>query len=149
MKKYLVVGIVVTVLVFAAGLMMGKISQNVSNQAVRPTPTIIDDWSNELQLNNPKPGDNVKSPLEVSGKIKRSWTFEAIMSVWLIDSRRQVVGGGPVYTTAENETDEWVNFSTTINFETNDKGGYLQFKNDNPSGLPENAKQIEIPISFQ
>ncbi|MNI95059.1 hypothetical protein D3C73_1532640 [compost metagenome] len=47
-------------------------------------------------------------------------------------------------------TDNYVPFSSTLTFEAPSAGGsgVLVLRKDNPSGLPENDDEIEIPITF-
>ncbi|MFA6602408.1 MAG: Gmad2 immunoglobulin-like domain-containing protein [Candidatus Shapirobacteria bacterium] len=150
MKNQIVVALLLVVFL-VVGIILGRVLGKPNTLGVK-LPTITpapSNWASEVKLDTPKTSQLVKSPLEVKGAIKRNWTFEAVMTIWVLDSNKAVIGGGPVYTTLVNESDEWVSFKTSLTFNPVGSSGFLQIKNDNPSGLPENDKIFEVPLRFQ
>jgi hypothetical protein len=150
MKNQLVVALLLVVFLVVGiilGRVLGKpITGGVKTPSVTPAPS---NWASEVKLVSPTSNQAVESPLRVTGSIKRNWTFEAVMTIWVLDSKKAVIGGGPVYTTLTNESDEWVSFDTSLIFTPEGSDGFLQIKNDNPSGLPENEKVLEVPLKFK
>ena len=46
-------------------------------------------------------------------------------------------------------TEEYVDFTGTVEFaEPETETGVMEFRRDNPSGLPENDEEIRIPVRF-
>lgn len=89
-------------------------------------------------------------PLVIKGTVDSGWMFEGTMPVLLLDSSRNEIASGSA---AEVTPGSWqsgkaVDFSVSLAFTTKDTSGFLVFKNDNPSGFPENQKTFELPIKF-
>ncbi len=108
------------------------------------------DLTDEIVVTNPRPGQLINSPLQVSGNARGTWFFEASSGVKVIDSQGTVLGQGPVMTIGDWMTEDFVEFAGEIVFDsTNDANGMVIFENANPSGLPERTKQLKIPIKFK
>lgn len=102
-----------------------------------------------IRVDAPKAGDLVTSPLRVTGEARGNWYFEASFPVTLKDANGKVLVAH--YAQAEGEwmTTEFVPFLSTLEFaKPTTATGTLVLQNDNPSGLPELSKQIEIPVRF-
>lgn len=101
-------------------------------------------------LTSPLPNEVVKSPLPIKGEAVGSWFFEGSFPVRLIDDSGKVLGTGLALTKADWMTDNFVPFEVELNF-TNPTTikGKLILEKDNPSGLPENSDQLEIPVKFK
>ena len=103
----------------------------------------------EIILENIVTGTTVSSPREIRGQAKGSWYFEAIFPVRLLDGNGREISLTQANAQSDWMTDDWVKFKATLDFlppET--KEGTLILQNDNPSGLPENDRRVEIPIKF-
>ncbi len=108
------------------------------------------EFSDEISVGKPLPNQVISNPLQIDGKARGNWFFEANFSAELIDANGKSLGEIPVQADAEWMTEEFVPFSGEIIFTTPETlTGSLIFKNANPSGLPENDKQIKIPVTFQ
>lgn len=46
-------------------------------------------------------------------------------------------------------TEEFVPFTAIVEFTTTATSGLLVLEKDNPSGEPENAAQVTVPVQFQ
>lgn len=101
-----------------------------------------------IKISQPRPNQKIKSPLEIKGEARGTWFFEASFPVTLIDSRGNVLAKTNGQADGEWMTEEFVPFTSTVEFKTNDTKGTLILEKDNPSGLPENAKKLEIPVIF-
>ncbi|MDD5639602.1 MAG: GerMN domain-containing protein [Candidatus Pacebacteria bacterium] len=89
----------------------------------------------------------IESPLIIKGSAKGSWFFEASFPIELIDKNNNVIAIGIGMAMANSLTEDFVPFEAKLEFMNSEKKeGFLVFKNDNPSGLPENEKQIKIPV---
>lgn len=108
------------------------------------------EYSDEMLVDNPRPNQSVASPLVIQGKARGNWFFEGSFPAELFDENN--VPLGTVALTAEGEwmTEEFVPFTGEISFlKPKTSTGKLIIKNDNPSGLPENEKKLEIPVKFE
>ena len=102
-----------------------------------------------ISVTSPKSNDMVSSPLKIEGKANGSWFFEAVFPVKLIDANRKVLAQGAAQTHDDWMTNDLVSFSAELSFATPETStGTLILQNDNPSGLLENQKTLEIPVKF-
>jgi hypothetical protein len=97
----------------------------------------------------PKANQVISSPFTVSGEAKGNWFFEASAPVEIRDANGKLLGQGPVQAEGNWMTTDFVPFKGTITFsKSSTTNGTIIFKNDNPSGLPENDRSYSIPIKF-
>ena len=115
----------------------------------------IEDIGNELEktdlirINNPRPNQEITSPLEIKGEARGAWFFEASFPIKLLDADNKVIAIGHAEAQSEWMTEEFVPFKGTLEFSTPQTlKGKLILEKDNPSGLPEYADQLEIPVKF-
>jgi hypothetical protein len=102
-----------------------------------------------IVVDSPLPGATITSPLTVSGKARGGWYFEASFPVRLLDANGTVLAELPATAEGEWMTSEYVPFSATFSYQTpTTPTGTLVFHNDNPSGLPENDRQLDVPVVF-
>lgn len=122
-------------------------------QPVVPNPNATttlstNDYSDLIKVENVKPNQVIKSPFTITGQARGNWFFEASFPIRLVDLSGNEIAH--TIATAEGEwmTTEFIPFSAVLNFEitTSSMPAILILKNDNPSGLPENDKQIQIPV---
>ena len=115
---------------------------------VTATPTPYAD--DNVRLSSPLPESVVTSPLRVTGEARGTWYFEASFPVRLLDGNSKELAVMPAQALAEWMTTEFVPFETVLTFpESETATGTLVLEKDNPSGLPENAAEIRIPIRFR
>ena len=117
--------------------------------------TFTEDIGNELEKKNliriekPRPNDKVLSPLEIKGEARGFWFFEASFPIKLIDGNGNEIAHGIAQATSDWMTENFVPFQAKIEFQIpTTKKGTLILEKDNPSGLPQNADKLRIPISF-
>ena len=117
----------------------------------------VEDIGNELEktdlirVEKPRPKDLIASPLEIRGEARGFWFFEASFPVRLLDENGQELEINPPYIQTKEEwmTENFVQFQAIIEFEKPaTKKGTLILQKDNPSGLPENADELIIPVVF-
>jgi hypothetical protein len=91
----------------------------------------------------------LKSPQKIIGLVNRSWVFEAAFPIELFSAKNKSLYQGSASVPNWSEgSDKFIQFSAILNFSTPEKTGYLKINNDNPSGLPQNDKSIQIPVIF-
>ncbi len=114
---------------------------------ITPSPVVV---------SSPVAGEIVKSPLTVTGQAPGSWFFEGSLPVTLVNWDGLIIASGVATAEGEWMTADLVSFQTTLEFESPYKSGdpyYMKrgaliIKKDNPSGIPENDDDKEIPVSF-
>ena len=112
-------------------------------------------------VDEPAPFSIISSPLKVTGKARGNWFFEASFPIFIVDWDGKIIAQSHAEAVLDPNnpestwmTTEFVEFQGIIEFPRqnmpNDflKRGAIIFHNDNPSGLPENDKALEIPILF-
>ena len=118
--------------------------------------TFTEDIGNELekqdmiQVERPRPNTGVKSPLLITGKAKGNWFFEASFPIKIYDENENLLGSTTAQAQGDWMTDKFVNFKASLEFKTpTTKKGKLILEKDNPSGLPEYADELRIPVLFK
>lgn len=102
-----------------------------------------------IRLTSPRPNDIVSSPLVLEGDARGYWFFEASFPVRLEDENGNVLV--QYYAQAEGEwmTEDFVRFRSELIFAAPTSGrGTLILERDNPSGLPEYADALFVPVRF-
>lgn len=100
-----------------------------------------------ISITRPHAFAEVSSPLFVKGNARGTWYFEASFPVKLYDARGVLIAQH--YATAQSDwmTTEFVPFESTLEFSiSSSQQGTLVLEKDNPSGLPEHADEIRIPV---
>lgn len=115
-------------------------TQNIGNEL---------EYSEEILISTPRPNQTIKNPLKIQGKAKGNWFFEGSFPAELHDGNGKILGTGIMKTDSDWMTEEFVDFAGVIKYTLPEaKEGTLILKNDNPSGLPENQKELKIPVKF-
>lgn len=114
-----------------------------------PTPTPTSTQNPLIQVTAPIQNSLVTSPLQITGQARGNWYFEASFPIRLEDANGVVLGRTTGQAQADWMTTNFVPFSATLTFTTpTTTTGWLFLEKDNPSGLPANAAQIQIPVTF-
>ncbi|MBA7621029.1 hypothetical protein ES703_28386 [subsurface metagenome] len=118
--------------------------------------TFTEDIGNELekadliQIDNPRPNQIIESPLFIKGKAIGNWYFEADFPVKLFDDNGYLLGITIAQALGDWMTEDFVPFSATLLFAVpSTPKGRLVLEKDNPSGLPEHADELTIPVYFK
>lgn len=110
-----------------------------------------EDKSDLIRVEFPKRNEIISSPLVVKGEARGFWFFEASFPVKLFDENGVQIPLNPSYIMTANEwmTEEFVPFEAMLEFKAPlTEKGVLVLEKDNPSGLPEHADELRIPIRF-
>jgi Immunoglobulin-like domain of bacterial spore germination len=103
----------------------------------------------DIIVSAPKPHQQVTSPLTVKGKAKSPWFFEAVFPIRLLDEKCQEIVSSKVNAIGDWTSGDFVPFEGTLEFTvTKPTKVILILQNDNPSGLPENSRKKEIPLTL-
>lgn len=106
-------------------------------------------YADEIHIKTPLQNTQVISPIKITGEARGSWYFEGSFTAELFDSNSSSLGSTQVTAQSAWTTENFVPFLGNLTFSSPaTKKGSLIIKNSNPSGLPENEKQITIPVSF-
>lgn len=108
------------------------------------------DGDTKIVLEYPEPASVVSSPLKVRAKVRGNWFFEGTLPLELKTSDGKSLATGVGQAKGDWMTDGFVDFEAKLVFVTGDAtDGVLIIKKDNPSGLPDNDDQVEIPVKFK
>lgn len=102
-----------------------------------------------IRISTPRPNQRVESPLVIEGEARGFWFFEASFPVRLYDKEGNELAVSIATAGDEWMTEEFVPFASTMEFEAPvSKTGTLVLEKDNPSGLPEHADALIVPVRF-
>lgn len=158
MKKYVLILAILTLVFSCKQNSEDEGSENHSKEEIISTEenaaSVEAEKSSEeiselTQINTPKEEAVIESPLQLSGKAKGYWFFEADAPVKLLDENGNLLAKTYIKATDDWMTRNWVNFEGNLEFEVgSQKSGYLVFERANPSGLEENENQYKFPVRF-
>lgn len=114
-----------------------------------PKATYMNADADRIQVTTPQPGATVSSTFTVSGKARGGWYFEANFPYEVQNASGTKIAEGPVQARGEWMTPEFVPFSFQVVVPNYKGKATLILHNDNPSGLPENAASVSIPVVIQ
>ena len=104
--------------------------------------------SADIHVSEPDANTVVSSPLTVRGEARGTWYFEASFPVRLLDSSGNELAVAPAQAQDDWMTIDFVPFEVTLTYTTTSATGSLVLEKDNPSGEPQNAASIVIPVRF-
>src|SRR3989344_3347381 len=104
-----------------------------------------------IVVTTPASGEEIASPLTVSGEARGTWYFEATFPIVVVDWDGRIIGQGYAEAQGNWMTEDFVPFLGAVAFSADtsvsDRGvGILQ--RSNASGLPEHDAAVEVPIVF-
>ena len=104
---------------------------------------------NLIRIDSPRPNQVIESPIDIRGSARGFWFFEASFPVRILDESGDILGESIVQAEGEWMTEEFVPFKAKLEFNTSVVGkGTLILEKDNPSGLPEHADRLVVPVRF-
>jgi hypothetical protein len=102
-----------------------------------------------IKVDSPQPNQEIQSPFVVKGQAKGNWFFEATFPVKLLDENGNIIKQTFAQAQGDWMTTNFVPFESVLIFSVDkNQKGTLILEKDNPSGLPENAKEISIPVNL-
>lgn len=131
---------------------VGGIATTTTNSITTMTKDNLTPTSTSGELINIKnviSGQIIESPVTIIGEARGSWFFEASFPIKIYGSNGQLLGSTIAQATDDWMTDKMVPFTAELKFNTGTStSGTLVFEKDNPSGLPENANELSMPVNF-
>jgi hypothetical protein len=104
----------------------------------------------KIQVSSPESGSVITSPVKITGQARGGWYSEANFPIKIKDEKENVLGQGLAQAQSDWMTEDFVPFKAAINFDPKEnEKGFIILEKDNPSGLPENADSINIPVRFK
>lgn len=105
-----------------------------------------------ITVSNPTPGSVTGKTFAVMGQARGTWFFEASFPIAVRSATGTVIATGIGQPTggADWMTEGFVPFSAEIEVPESYTGAAtLVLMNDNPSGMPENARSVSIPFTIE
>jgi hypothetical protein len=103
-----------------------------------------------IKVKNFKLNQIIESPLVISGEARGTWYFEASFPVKIFDDDNNLLGSVTAQAQSDWMTEDFVPFNALLVFSTSTtEKGTLVLQKDNPSGMPENADELRIPVYFK
>lgn len=103
--------------------------------------------ADDVVVFTPQPNELVKSPILIEGKARGTWYFEASFPIHLLNDKSNELAIGIAQAQSDWMTTDFVPFKAEIRYQSDKEiNGTLVFQRDNPSGLPENDKEMRIPV---
>jgi hypothetical protein len=143
MKKTIIV--IVAIVILAYVLLRPKVEAPIDNA---PVAAISGDTGNFISFSI-APGAKVSGHTSAVGSIKGAYFFEANAVGKLLDANKNVLKSFPITAVGDWMTADAVAFNTEFDASGITGPGYIRIANDNPSGLPENDRFIDIPVVFE
>ncbi len=121
---------------------------STSSSPIVETTTTTTLGNDEIKIYGLTSGQTLTSPITIEGEAK-GWYFEASFPVQLLDANGKILFEGPATAQSDWMTSAFVPFKITVTFtKPSTATGTLIFRNDNPSGLPENERSFKVPVRF-
>lgn len=106
--------------------------------------------ADRIYVDYPQPNTVITSPLRVTGAARGDWYFEASFPATLQDASGTVLAVQPAQAQGEWMTTDFVPFLVTLTFAPpTSTTGTLVLEKDNPSGLPEHAAELRVPVRLR
>lgn len=119
------------------------------NSSSSENTEVVYDQEDLIRLDNPSPGEEIRSPLEISGMARGPWFFEANFLIRLTDDEGKTLGTAIAAAKGDWMTEDFVPWKAILVFDPKEAvEGKLILEKNNPSGLPENDASFEVPIRF-
>lgn len=100
-----------------------------------------------VRIAEPRPNTSVSGSVQIRGEARGPWFFEASFPVKLLNDQNEVIASSIATAEGEWMTEEFVPFTSELSVPESATGkGTLVLEKDNPSGLPENADELRIPV---
>lgn len=106
--------------------------------------------ANLIRITSPRPNGTIKSPATIEGEARGKWFFEASFPVKLYDENNNLLGTAVAQAQSDWMTENFVKFKAILSYNVAKPGkGMLVLEKDNPSGLPENADALKVPVKYE
>ena len=117
-------------------------------QSTCANPMVLGQDIAELSITR---GQKIVSGVLLTGKIKGGFCFEAVCPIKIVSDQGDAIFSGVINLQGDWMTDELVPFQVSLMFDNSvaqAQQGKIIIGNDNPSGLAENERCYEIPVTL-
>lgn len=150
MKKYIFAFLLLVLLGVGAYFLYPLLAHAPATATETSAPTYVRASLNDIVIASPKPDEILGSIIDISGRARGLWYFEASFPIEIVDGTGAVIGQGIGTAQGEWMTEEFVPFTSTITLTTPYTGSAtLILKKDNPSGESSRDASVSIPIVIQ
>lgn len=102
-----------------------------------------------IRVDSPQPNQTIKSPLTFTGEASGTWFFEGSFPVSLLDGDGNSLATGSAQAQGDWMTEDLVAFRGEFEFSVPEtESGVIIFEKSNPSGLPQFAEGLQVPVGF-
>ncbi len=126
--------------------------QNQMTSEPAAPPEIRDETVQDIIVTTPLEGDTITSPVQIRGQAVGTWFWEGTFSAEVTDDDGVILGNGFITNQPGTEwmTEALVPFTGEVEFTVPKDAviGKLLLRKANPSALPENNAELEIPVRF-
>ncbi|MCC7356186.1 MAG: hypothetical protein IT410_01045 [Candidatus Doudnabacteria bacterium] len=127
-----------------------KQTQNQSEEVKTDLESSVPQKDDLIRVTSMKNNQVVDGSFTVTGEARGQWYFEGSFPVRIEDANGKVLGRVAAKAKGEWTTTEYVPFEVFVIFDKYQTStGSIIFEKDNPSGLPENASELRVPIRFE
>lgn len=134
----------------------GVILESYPRQCRVQEKSFREDIGNELEkldlirISSPRPNQAISSPLLIEGEARGYWYFEASFPARLYNANGEELAVMPIQAQDEWMVTDFVPFRAVMVFgKPGTDTGTLVLEKDNPSGLPEHADELRVPVRFR
>jgi len=151
MKNKKIIFFLSIIILIVAILVLDGILTSFKNKSVKEEVVVNEELKKDdiIKVTNLISNQIIKSPVVVEGEARGPWFFEASFPVRIIDDNGNLLGNGIAQAKSDWMTENFVPFKAEIKFtKPSTEKGAIILEKDNPSDLPQNADQFEIPVKF-
>ena len=114
-----------------------------------PTAGTFEDMSYFIVVAKPTANQLVSTPLYAEAKVRGWWMFEAHSFVDVLDATGRQIATVIAMPHGDTWTNDFVLITASIPFaRPATQTGWVRFRADNPSDLPENENEYRVPVRF-
>ncbi len=153
-----IANIIIIIVILAILIILGLLSYNLfkpippilPSQNQTTTPPTYPAKDDLIKVTNILPNQEITSPITIKGQARGVWYFEAVFPIQIINDKKEIIGRGQGMTESDWMTNDYVSFTSTIDFNPGSStSGEIILQKDNPSGLPKNDNELQIPVRFK
>ncbi len=103
-----------------------------------------------ITVDSPTKGEQISSPVTITGFARGTWYFEASFPIEIADATGKIIGQGHAEAQSDWMTENFVPFTAVVTFYEQPEGstGTIIVHKDNPSGDAARDRALQIPITF-
>ena len=146
MKKFVLFTVIILIVITFLVLVFDWGRRGTTTPEINPNATSTLEMP--IVVNNIKDNQEVSNPINIKGKARGSWFFEATFPIQLVDIDGNIISSTVAHAQSDWATTSFVNFIAELNYNKASSTGpaLIVLNNDNPSGNPDFDQSIFIPV---